>query len=402
MLGAVTALTPVASRERVATLDVLRGFALLGVLIGNLYWLYSGRMFEKIADQTRLDAAAHWFVAIFVESKAQTLLTMLFGFGFAAQLLRAQAREQPVMGVYLRRLVVLFGFGLLHVLLWWGDVTWTYAVAGFGLLLFQRTSTRSRLIWALLLTFVPRLVVVLPSLRAALSWVGPEVVARGTQSFLAAVHGKSFWRLMGAHVRLALLWEAPPMFIWYYPWLLGRFLLGYVAGTQRWFDDEGVHHLPLFKKLLVWGVIADLPNVVLAIVAGGGRLHGRHFGPGATIVFAVVDQVGLLGLTVAYVGAVVLLMQRGHVRRVLMLVAPAGRMPLTTYISQSVICTFIFCGWGLGWSGKLRSAGCLGLAVAIFALQVVACRLWLRRFRFGPLEWIWRALVYLRRPPMRV
>src|SRR5438045_1626980 len=111
----MSALEPVSSRERVATLDVLRGFALLGVLVGNLYSLYSGRAFERPHDVGALDAIAHWLVAIFVESKAQTLLTLLFGFGFAAQLLRAQARGEPVTGVYLRRLVVLFGFGLLHV-----------------------------------------------------------------------------------------------------------------------------------------------------------------------------------------------------------------------------------------------------------------------------------------------
>ena len=81
--------------------------------------------------------------------------------------------------------------------------------------------------------------------------------------------------------------------------------------------------------------------------------------------------------------------------------APAGRMPLTTYISQNVISTFLYYGWGLGWAGKLRSGRCVALALAIFALQVVGCHLWLRRFRFGPLEWIWRALVYLQLPPLR-
>ena len=85
-----------------------------------------------------------------------------------------------------------------------------------------------------------------------------------------------------------------------------------------------------------------------------------------------------------------------------MIAAPIGRMPLTVYLSQSAIATFMFYGWGLGLSGKVGAAGCLGISTAIFALQIAACRLWLRRYRFGPVEWLWRTLAYGRRQPMRV
>jgi uncharacterized protein len=116
----------------------------------------------------------------------------------------------------------------------------------------------------------------------------------------------------------------------------------------------------------------------------------------------LLEEVGTLGLTGAYVAVVVLLMQRPAWRRLLMLVAPAGRMPLTTYISQSLICTSLFYGWGLGLAGHVSAAGCIAMSLVIFAAQVLACDLWLRRFRFGPLEWVWRSLVYLRRQPMRL
>ena len=150
-------LAPVAPRERVATLDVLRGFAMLGVLLGNLYVLYTFRWTLRGNEaESTVDTIAEWFMQLFVEGRAQTLLTMLFGFGFAAQLLRAEARGERVMPVYLRRIVALFAIGWCHVLfLWWGDVTWGYAVAALPLLLFRRAATRARVIWAAAITLIP-------------------------------------------------------------------------------------------------------------------------------------------------------------------------------------------------------------------------------------------------------
>lgn len=398
-------LSPVNPRERVVTLDVLRGFALCGVLIANLFWIFSGRAWDDRPDGHALDAAARWFVMVFVNSKAQTLLTFLFGFGFATQLLRAQQRCEPVTGVYVRRLVALFVIGALHVvLLWWGDVTWGYAVAGFGLLAFQRASNRARIGWALFLVLVPHLVLAVPSVQLAAIRVfidPPKNGAGYLQDFLAAMHGSDYPAVMWNHVRFALAFEVP-IYAWYYPWLLGRFLLGYVAGTERWFEGDGAGHLARFRKLLVYGLIAGAAGTAMVIVEGSGALDGYELTVPARLGAVALHELGLLGLAAVYLAALVLCMQRPAWRRVLRIVAPAGRMPLTTYLSQSAICTFLFYGWGLGWSGHVGPAGCLGLALAIFALQVGACRLWLRWFRFGPLEWVWRTVVYLRPQPMRM
>lgn len=383
-------------------LDVLRGFALCGVLIGNLYWLYSGRAFGRQPEPHALDVAVHWFVIVLVQSKAQTLLTFLFGLGFAVQLLRAHDRGEPVTGLYVRRLAALLVIGALHVfLLWWGDVTWTYAVAGFGLLLFRRASNRVRVASAVILMFVPQLLWRIPSISLPLitAFVGRSEMQHHVDQFLAAMHGPSYTAMMWAHLRFALAFEAP-IYGWYYPWLVGRFLLGYVAGTQRWFDNDGAGHLALFRKLLGYGLIAGAAATTTMVIDVFVLDHYEVMLP-AQLALVAVHELGYLGLAAAYMASVVLLIQRPRWRRVLQIIAPAGRMPLTTYIAQSVICTFLFYGWGLGWSGHVGAAGCLALAVAIFALEVAACHLWLRRFRFGPLEWIWRTMVYLRPQPMR-
>ena len=395
----MTALSPVAPRERVLTLDVLRGFALLGVLIANLFWLYSARQFEHPSEPHTVDRIATALESLLVQGKAQTLLTFLFGFGFAVQLLRAQARNEPVMGLYVRRLLVLLTIGSLHVMLWWGDVTWHYGLTGFGLLLFLRASNRTRVAWAAFLIFVPGIVLWgIPALRDHL--FDRQTFEQHVKPFLATLHGKSFFAVVPAHVRFAWAYLAPS--IWsYFPWLVGQFLLGYIAGTQRWFDDEGVHHLRLFRRMLGYGLICAVGNAAVAIRIHLGPRGAHELSVAANLAIAALAQVGTLGLTAAYVSGVVLLMQRRSWRRLLSLIAPVGRMPLTTYISQSLVCTFLFYGWGLGWAGQVSAARCIGLALLIFAAQVLACHAWLRRFRFGPLEWVWRTLVYLRRQPMR-
>jgi uncharacterized protein len=401
----VSELQPTAPRERLVTLDVLRGFALLGVLIGNVYELYCGRTIRAAKDHGRLDATARFVVEVLVQSKAQTLLCFLFGFGFASQLVRARQRQQPVLPLYVRRLVVLLGFGFLHVLVWWGDVTWTYAVAGFALLLFLRSSNRTRLIWAVLLNFVPLIVMSFPHLDEAL--LAPLGGARAHFAHLqaelqAAMTTHSPWTAAHKQLLVALLFEVP-MAIQYYPWLVARFLVGFVAGEQGWFANDGAGHLRLFRRMFAIAAPIGVASAGFVYLLHHGKLGWQPPLSVWKIAFARgVRQLDYLGLAATYLAGIVLLMQRPRARRVLALLAPVGRMPLTTYLSQSVICTAIFYGWGFGRAFTLRSAACVGLALVIFALQVLVAQLWLRRFRFGPAEWLWRALVYQQRPPMRV
>jgi len=397
-------LAPVPPRERVVTLDVLRGLALLGVIIGNMV-LYSGAFvgLGRGATPSTLDHVAEWFHAIFVQSKAQTLLTLLFGFGFAAQLLRAEARGEPVMGLYVRRLVVLLAFGALHVtLLWWGDVMWGYAIAGFGLLAFVRASNRTRLVWAVVLTFVPTLLNAIPEVRMAALRVfmePQELVAHGARLGDAIRHAHQP-ELAWEHLRYALAFSSQ-LWGWYFAWTLGRFLLGYVVGKLRWFDGDGAGHLPQLRKLAAWcGAIAVVTTTVEVLVRLGA-LPLRTYGLWGRLAMSTTIQIGLLAMTLAYVGIVVLLMQRPAWRRILRILAPVGRMPLTTYFTQSLACTFVFYGWGLGWAGSIGTAGCVGLAFAIFGVQIALSHAWLRHFRFGPLEWVWRSAVYLKLQPMR-
>ena len=399
----MTELSPVSSRERLAAVDVIRGWALLGVLIANIHVDLGGLRYRQTPGGEALyDAAASRFIEIAISARSITLLTFVFGLGFAIQLMRADSRGENGGALFLRRLAVLLAIGACHLLLWWGDIASTYAVLGVALLAFRRVSDRGLLAWALALLFVPRLVMSMPVIATAVHAAMPHPADPSAfdAQFRAAVLGHDYPALVIAHLR-KFLYFFSSVVVWYVPWLLGRFLLGYYAGRRRLFERDGAAHLALFRRLLVWGLGCAAAGAPVIVLARTGALTPSAVPLPVQLGLVALIELALLGLAAAYAAAIVLLMQRPGPRRWLLVLAPVGQMPLTTYLGQTVVATFLFYGWGLGLSGQLGSAACLGIAVAIFAVQVVACRLWLARFRFGPVEWLWRTLVYGRAQPMR-
>jgi uncharacterized protein len=393
---------PVKPRERLVTLDILRGFALLGVLLGNLAHLYSGFFLAPRPPDGTADFAARTIVTFLIQSKAQTLLTFLFGFGFANQLLRAEERGEPIGGIYTRRILALLGLGILHVcLLWWGDVLWTYAVTAPFLLLFLRTSDRVRMIAAIVLILVPVVVFAIPSVYDGVFSLATthEALDAHRAALAHAIHGSDHVELLKVQATWAPYWIAGG---WpqYFAWLVGNYLLGYVVGRRRWFDHDGADHLPAFRRLFWAGLVVGLGTWVVYVLQLRGVV--RPHSTSGHILLELNETIDYVAIALVYGCGLVLLAQRPRVRRVLAVVAPLGRMPLTTYLTQSLVCTFLIYGWGLGWIEWMSELGYLGLGLALFAIQIVVAHVWLRSFRYGPLEWLWRWAVYARRPPFLI
>lgn len=397
---------PVPAEARVPLLDVLRGFALYGVLLANMIPWYSGRIFlpqeEVLAHTSKVDKVTLFVESILVSGKFQTLLSLLFGLGFSIQIARAEARGGGGTRLFLRRLLIMFALGWCHVLaLWCGDVIWGYAlVAGF-LLFFRRRSLRALLLWAAFFTVVPRLVTMVPAVADKLEVLR---LARDFPAFdakvLAAMRGRDHIELARMQAAFAVAFSAP-LIPSYFPWLLGHFLIGYAAGKSGKLTDAPAH-LPFFRRLLA--ISAPVGLVVGTLIVTVRRLQrgGMTIPLVARMAMSVPEEISVLALSCAYAAAIVLLMERPAWRRRLLVLAPVGRMPLTTYFGQSLLCTFIFYGWGLGLLGRVSATACVPLSLALFGLQVILAGQWLRRFRFGPVEWVWRSLTYGRAQPMRL
>jgi uncharacterized protein len=398
-------LDPIAAADRVALLDVLRGFALYGVLLANTVW-FSGRAFfnkeEAAAHSHWLDEPASIAIRILVDGKAMSLFSFLFGLGFAVQLERARARGRDGLPVYLRRLGILLVIGFCHtLLLWWGDILVNYALTGFVMVLFRRRRDRTLLIWALFLAFVPSIVGTIPAVGAFFQRVLPHPVDHEAfnAQMVDMLRGHDRLHLMRMHLAQAL-YHPMSMPLSFIAWTLSRFLIGYAVGRSRLLHDVAARR-PLFRKLLGWGLGLGVACAAIFFVRRGFVRGGGTLSTTAKIALRVPDEIGVLATDAAYIAAVSLLMLRPAWQKRLMLIAPAGQMALTNYLSQSLICTFLFYGWGLGLMDRVGTALTIPLTLAIFLVQIVWSHAWLRRFRFGPAEWAWRSLAYGERQPMR-
>ncbi|ALJ28759.1 MULTISPECIES: DUF418 domain-containing protein [Stenotrophomonas] len=390
---------PIAPDERIATLDVLRGLALLGILLMNM------EAFVGPLDLSTSGIDPHWqgvdrwadaFVYIFVQGKFFTLFSLLFGAGFAVMAQRAEVAGRDFTRFYLRRSLGLLGIGLVHALLLWsGDILVVYALLSFLLLAF-REAPRAWLPVMGVLAYLAAIGLML-LLGALMLLVPDEVTAAQATHAQAAIeaqrqaygHGTYgqavLQRLRDFGASLGALLVVGPQ-------VLGMFLIG------SWFARSGaIAHPGAHQRLFTWLRRGALPlGLALMLVCTWYQpwLAPGRFDLRSAAVYGGSALAGLL-MCLGYLAWGV---RWSHALRWL---APAGRMALSNYLGQSLVCTLLFYGYGLGWFEQMGRAWQLLFAVALFAAQVALSRAWLRHFRFGPMEWLWRAITYWRWPPLR-
>lgn len=410
-------LAPVEPSRRIPALDVLRGFALLGILLMNIEGFVGPLMAALGGIDASLSGPDLWAdVAIFilVQGKFYALFSLLFGMGFALMLARARSAGQPARGAVMRRLLVLLAIGTLHAfLVWAGDILMAYATLGLVLLLaFADTPARRLPGWALGMFCLPIVftwlfVLSMPSApadpgAAAAAAQALESQAQGYEGMIerqraAYGPGGSYRETVAANAEVVRL-----MFTSYMPFLGPLLLSFFLAGA--WFVRTGVilepsRHAGVFRRLMLLGWGLGLPLVVTGAVLvptiDPVRLDlSMAWGSTAT-------QVGSALMALGYLGTIVVLLESPRIAPLLDRLAPAGRMALSNYLLQSVVCTLVFYGYGLGWFEQLPRAWQVPFVLVLFALQVIASEWWMQRFRHGPVEWLWRSLTYLRAQPMR-
>jgi uncharacterized protein len=395
---------PTAPESRLVEVDAVRGFALFAVLLENMY----GFGADSVAWSSATDTLASTVMQVFVESKSWTLFSLLFGFGFALQLERAQATGSPILPPWLRRLAVLFALGAAHALLYDGDILMLFAELGLGLLVVRRLPTRR------LLVVAAALLLVFPLVRLASAQqqpAGPEGIEEARAELEEAQRSDVY--AVGSLAEVAAdnasAIPAEPLEDVATPEsglaVFAMFLLGFSVGRSGFARDIPGHAAAL-GRVRAWGLGIGLGAMaakqVLAATAGYAVFREQRAGPGVELAGDLLFAFGTTALALGYAAALILAARTRRGRAVLAPLAAVGRLSLTVYLMQTLMFTTLFYGYGFGQAFRLGPAAVTGWAVAFFAVQVVACQWWSRRFRFGPMEWLWRSLTYLRWQPLRL
>ena len=428
----MTQFEPTASRERLHVLDVLRGVALLGILMMNIpYFAMPFAAYANLNLWGGSDGANLWGFLVqwtLFEGKMRAIFSLLFGVGIILFIQHASARRDSVAvgDLFARRMLWLLLFGVLHAwFIWYGDILYPYALV--GLMLFAWRTMRPKTLF----TIAAAGIVLLAagafgfgfSLReqreAALA--AQAVEAKGGTLTDEQQEAKESWeeiRKQNLPTRAEMQKE------------IDAYRGGYASAMeQRASVVSKFHFLPVyfpvffdfaammligmaFYKLGIIqgerpvGFYARFAAVGYAIglpleAASAGMMYAWNFDLAGNAFASAPHQIGRVAVALAHVAVVIVAVQRGWLTALTDRLASVGRMAFSNYISHSVICSLIFYSPGLALMGQVQRYQLYYFVAGIWAFNLLWSHWWLTRYHFGPLEWCWRSLTYWQRQPMR-
>jgi uncharacterized protein len=399
---------PASLQQRLEVVDIIRGVALLAIVFVNMavfsldfeYLASIGLALlgtpDVFAPLTFWDKAAMWMVNVFISGRFLPILAMLFGWGCYMIMERVEQKGRSSMSLLWRRLGLLLGFGVLHyVFIWSGDILMLFAVNGAFLLLFMRMSIASLRKWIIGWTIALILVLglvggILFSLIAA---VEPAEIAsfisgmdKFMTPFLDVFREGSYWEVVGSRAPGVLF--MPFGLLFSVPFTLIIFLVGLYAAKAK-VVDRLIHNKSMLRRALILALV----SAVLGL--GISTLLIRVSDNWPVLAFAgILGMVGWIGNVLFYIFVLIRLGNSDRFRGLLRSFIPVGQMPLTVYLMQSVIATSVLYGYGLGLADQVGPAEGILLSVGIFACCMIFSRVWFRFFALGPMEWLWRRLMY--------
>ena len=404
---------PVSLSERADILDILRGFALFGVLLDNIFgftgWGFLTQAQREMLSTWPADGIVGLAEQVFINGKFYSLFSLLFGIGFSIILIRNEQRGINPLKIFYRRLFILLLIGAGHLLLLWeGDILFLYALIGLVLPLFRKFSDKALLIIAVALILSPILLDCIYILFHAKSGDGLERLAMSidkrngvpTDSTYANYlykPGSGFrewrnWQASGWAYRYSYILDSNRI-----PKVLGMFLFGFYAGRKMMYMHLE-NYVRLFKKLRFWGLIVGIPA---AMACAYFEIFQKNIpnpiGLGHTFFYAT----SVVPLSLAYTSMICLKWVNSKGTSKIKVLAPMGRMALTNYLMQTIIGITLYYGVGFGIGGNIGPALFVPIGLAVYAFQVLYSNLWFKYFNYGPFEWIWRQLTYWKRLPFR-
>ena len=405
------AAAPVAQTERFLSIDILRGVALLGILILNIKaFSMPEAAYMNPGAYGDLTGANLWvwrLTYVFGDAKFMSIFSMLFGAGVILMTSRQEQRGAESMPAYYRRIGWLALFGLLHAhVLWYGDILWAYALC--GVLLYPVRKAPGWLLFVLSMVFLAISTLMLLGWYAWLSSADPAIVAEQAaqqgwvpspeqlEEQLEAYRG-SWWEQAQLRTPSALLFETI-MMVFFGPKVLALMLLG--MALYRWRVITAERSVTYYAILAVLGLAIGIPPMVYSVHI----TESSNFGYIETMVLSMmlINGTASVFMSMAYIAIVMLLCKAiGAASGLFRPLAAVGQMAFTNYIAQTVMCTLFFYGHGLGYFGSLERTEQMMVVGAVWVIQLIWSPIWLAYFRFGPLEWLWRSLTYWKVQPLR-
>ncbi|MCZ8531751.1 DUF418 domain-containing protein [Psychrobacillus psychrodurans] len=380
---------PTGVNERIISIDVMRGFALLGIFVVNMLFFHTPYIYINPYTwyQNPSDYETFKMIDIFVQGSVYPLFSMLFGYGLAMQYMKSEANGSPFSKFAVRRLSVLLIIGCIHAfLIWAGDILITYALAGFVLILLIRLKP----IWLLLISIFLFLIPngLLNGLVYLGSLIEPDamVIYTGIQEIEASIvaYGQGSWGDIFSQ-RLAdwLYMSGNGLIIISMLFTIVPFLL-LGAAAAKWKLIERARELKVF-----WII-----TVLVTLIAGTAIKWLPYLTEANLFTMSVQDTFGGPLQAIAYAGVIAMVCSIPIGAKILSPISKAGRMSMTIYLMQSIIATTIFYSYGFGLYGKIDISTGTWMAVGIFALQIVFAEFWFMKFKQGPVELLWRKLTY--------
>ena len=396
---------PAPSNERYEILDVLRGFALLGVMIANMAY-HSGYWFISPEKQANLSFHAlgevfEWIIHFVTEGKFYSIFSLLIVICFGLQIQRAMDRNQPFIGRFSRRLLILLFFGIFHaIVLFVGDILTVYALLGFVLILFRNSSNKTLLRLAFILLVIP--VVQYGWMLDQQQGVPPVDQSDSAAMFAQIVNTYqtgTFGEILFTNFGGLVFGRYPDLvFTGRFFKVFAMFLVGFFIAKNRWFAEIPERRDQL-KRIMLWSALVGIPcNLVMAHIMSTGAYYAMS---ASGIIEPMVYAFGVPALGICYACAIALAYQKEKFKTTLQVLAPLGRMALTNYLMQSLIGCLIFQSYGLGLFGHIGPIFFTLIGISILILQIILSNWWLSKYQYGPAEWLWRSLTYRKIQPIR-
>ena len=422
---------PVSARTRIRSIDTLRGVALFGILLLNIIAFafplaaYSDPQVDGSTEGINL--ATFMVIDIFFEGSMRVIFSMLFGAGLLIFVAKPATDPALIKRLFYRRTWILIGFGLFnaYILVWVGDILYAYGVAGLILYFFRNLSARKLVACSLLITaFLGVLhtgfhfniraqrveVVAIESLPAgtALSQEQEATMEQWDQFLVGQLATPELIReemevkksgyvdnFIGAAAINIFIQTTALVFNIFWD-TLSMMLLGMAFMKWGWFDAS--RSLRFYSGAMLIGFGIGLPLNAWETIS----FVNSGFEPYWSAFNRPTYDIGRLSLALGYIGLVMMICKAGIFSAIRSALAAVGQMALTNYLGQSIICNLVFLGFGLGLVGELERYQLYYVVFAVWLSQLIFSVLWLRRYRFGPAEWLWRSLTYRVRQPLRL